>query len=396
MTDVEGDGSSLLSEKVFQDMIKGLDKDGDGSVDKEEYKAAYLKAFPETKDEEYETLWKKIDADGDGNLTVAELAKFYGFNVETGAAAEMDDEDILKMLQLQAAVEEAAPPKEEAKPKAPTAKARDTSIVHIKVGGKYAEESDEAKMAELMRLCSEAPSFLGSLKDILTILAPGEKGEADLTGTKCKLNLRFEDADKQGLLHKLAKVKFNELPDMDKKNTYGACCNTLLACLKVQTAAKGKAMKDDINLQDKYGKTPLYTAVENKNPFLVKELYSQENIKLYEPDPMMANANGWTLMHAAVHAESKDMVELVVNLIGKGRSKLLLQAEDKTGRRPLHIAAYKCDEDTVDFVSKLCVELKVDMNKKDAAGNSPGALAGKTNRRRSREIIDSFAETAKT
>mgnify|MGYP006142330685 CR=1 FL=1 len=34
MTDVEGDGSSLLSEKVFQDMIKGLDKDGDGSVDK--------------------------------------------------------------------------------------------------------------------------------------------------------------------------------------------------------------------------------------------------------------------------------------------------------------------------------------------------------------------------
>tara|TARA_B110000046_G_C12910379_1_gene362568 strand:- start:22 stop:324 length:303 start_codon:yes stop_codon:yes gene_type:complete len=72
----------------------------------------------------------------------------------------------------------------------------------------------------------EAPSFLGSLKDILTILAPGEKGEADLTGTKCKLNLRFEDADKQGLLHKLAKVKFNELPDMDKKNTYGACCNT--------------------------------------------------------------------------------------------------------------------------------------------------------------------------
>tara|TARA_B110000046_G_C12910379_1_gene362569 strand:- start:561 stop:866 length:306 start_codon:yes stop_codon:yes gene_type:complete len=66
----------------------------------EEYKAAYLKAFPETKDEEYETLWKKIDADGDGNLTVAELAKFYGFNVETGAAAEMDDEDILKMLQV--------------------------------------------------------------------------------------------------------------------------------------------------------------------------------------------------------------------------------------------------------------------------------------------------------
>lgn len=91
-------------------------------------------------------------------------------------------------------------------------------------------------------------------------------------------------------------------------------------------------MKDDINLQDKYGKTPLYTAVENKNPFLVKELYSQENIKLYEPDPMMANANGWTLMHAAVHAESKDMVELVVNLIGKGRSKLLLQVRVRGSR----------------------------------------------------------------
>jgi ankyrin repeat protein len=87
------------------------------------------------------------------------------------------------------------------------------------------------------------------------------------------------------------------------------------------------------------------------------------------------------------------MLELLMNYLGKGRSKLLLQTEDKTGRRPLHIAAYKCDETIVQYLTKKCAEYEVDMAKKDSAGNTAGSLAGKTNRRKSREIIESYIPT---
>ena len=51
----------------------------------EEYKEVYKKTQPNVTDAEYDTLWSKIDADGDGNLTVKELAKYYGFSWD-GAA----------------------------------------------------------------------------------------------------------------------------------------------------------------------------------------------------------------------------------------------------------------------------------------------------------------------
>ena len=212
MGDVAGSGSSILSESTFRDMIKAIDKDGDGSVSKDEYKGAYLGAFPKTTEEEFEAIWKKIDADGDGNLTVDELAAFYGFKLGGGGADEMNDDDILKMLQLQAAVEL---PKEEA-PKKPVVKERDTTIVSINVDkGKYEKDSPEASMVELLRGCKEAAAFPDALKNILQTLNPAAL-EADKSGTACKLNLRIEDAEKKTPLHLLAAVPTAKLEDKPK------------------------------------------------------------------------------------------------------------------------------------------------------------------------------------
>lgn len=75
---------------------------------KEAYKSVYdgpLKDF----DEHYDFVWSKIDTDNDGNLTVDELAKFYGFGTgEDGEAGEMTDEQILQALAVRLAT--AAPP----------------------------------------------------------------------------------------------------------------------------------------------------------------------------------------------------------------------------------------------------------------------------------------------
>lgn len=66
----------------------------------EEFKPVYTGMFPDTTDEQYEKIWKEVDKDGDGNLTVRELAEFYGFSWddENGSAADMTDEQILSVL----------------------------------------------------------------------------------------------------------------------------------------------------------------------------------------------------------------------------------------------------------------------------------------------------------
>ena len=52
---------------------------------------------------DFDAHWKVIDADGDGNLTMNELASHYGFNLDTNTANEMSDEQILEMLNVRAA-----------------------------------------------------------------------------------------------------------------------------------------------------------------------------------------------------------------------------------------------------------------------------------------------------
>ena len=47
-----------------------------------------MKLFPDLSEEDFETAWKKIDKDGDGNLSMAELAEHYGFDLSNDGQLE--------------------------------------------------------------------------------------------------------------------------------------------------------------------------------------------------------------------------------------------------------------------------------------------------------------------
>ena len=66
-----------------------------------EFKIAYKVIEPDITDPEFDKIWAKIDADGDGNLTVNELATFFGYNLEDSSTNEMTDEQILQVLMMQ-------------------------------------------------------------------------------------------------------------------------------------------------------------------------------------------------------------------------------------------------------------------------------------------------------
>ena len=71
-------------------------------------------------------------------------------------------------------------------------------------------------------------------------------------------------------------------------------------------------------------------------------------------------------MHAAVHTDDLDTLKALVKRLTPGRLTALLKSADKTGREPLHIAAYKCSEEMVKYL----VEKGATANKEDSAGNT--------------------------
>lgn len=115
--------SMLITHEDFNRMRVAMDKDGDGMVDKvcvcqscpdehcverrrwshlaqEEFKIAYKIVYDGDENDfeaAYDIVWKKIDKDGDGNLTVDELSAFYGFDKD-GGTGEMSDDQILQAL----------------------------------------------------------------------------------------------------------------------------------------------------------------------------------------------------------------------------------------------------------------------------------------------------------
>ena len=59
----------------LEETIRALDKDGDGSVSKEEFRVVFKVSFPS---QPFEPVWLDIDKNGDGELTVHEIAEYYG------------------------------------------------------------------------------------------------------------------------------------------------------------------------------------------------------------------------------------------------------------------------------------------------------------------------------
>lgn len=101
-----------IDRETFEQMMEALDKDGDGTVTKDEFKIPWMKLFPKLNNADFEKAWKTIDSNEDGNLSLQELAVYYGFNLSPSAnragkgTDEMTDEQILEALQLSATLAE--------------------------------------------------------------------------------------------------------------------------------------------------------------------------------------------------------------------------------------------------------------------------------------------------
>jgi len=90
-------------------------------------------------------------------------------------------------------------------------------------------------------------------------------------------------------------------------------------------------------------------------------------------------------MHVGVFADDVDVLKSVLAHITPQRQILLLNTKNNEGRVPLHVAAWKASEEMVAF---LVNELRATPVVQDNAGITPGALAMKSGRKKSRDIID--------
>jgi len=71
----EGIDPDEAEQRKLEATLLALDRDGDGEVTKEEFRAVFKKSFPHVP---FEPVWREIDQDGDGSLSMAELAEYYG------------------------------------------------------------------------------------------------------------------------------------------------------------------------------------------------------------------------------------------------------------------------------------------------------------------------------
>jgi len=402
-----------MDRDAFDMMIKLLDKDGDGTVEKAEFAPVYKKMLEKKNKKEKKTLsddeykqevdkaWDAIDVDKDGNLTVAELAKFYGFDLKKEGEASvganaMSDDQILEALQMQAMLSEMYEEKEkaiqqeqekkkeaeeeEASKKGGPVKQRDPTVKRVTLDASSGEDEDKF-MRTLLQVCQ-----LGDFKSdddkkdtVAKCLARiADAKEPKITAALVRVE---DDKEKETPLHKLARAKPSNDAGAEVFKKYVKDITNLMK-------EEGK-LYSDVNHQNKDGKTPLYLAMEFKNKAMVDALF---DLGADGPDSLLINTNGWTVMHAAVNADDLDMLKhFCEKKLTPSRVKALLNKQDKTGREPLHIAAYKCDEKIVEYLISIGAQNK----KADKAGNDASQLAKKAGRRRSREILAGESNASK-
>ena len=118
MGDVEDADDALIDEETLFRIMEALDVDGDGDVSKEEFMIPWMKLFPKLTRADFDRVWKDIDKDCSGTLSLPELAAYYGFNLSPSAkragdqTKDMTDEQIMEALQMSAALQEIAAEKE--------------------------------------------------------------------------------------------------------------------------------------------------------------------------------------------------------------------------------------------------------------------------------------------
>lgn len=128
--------------------------------------------------------------------------------------------------------------------------------------------------------------------------------------------------------------------------------------------------------------------MEKANIVMIDFLFKDTCLEVKErPDVLLVNTYGSTVLHAACNANKQVSIERLFHHISEQRKKMLLKCKDKIGRQPLHITAFT-DTSQEGDVNALLIKHGAKNDSKDAAGNKPSELAGKSHRRKSKEMIE--------
>ena len=128
--------------------------------------------------------------------------------------------------------------------------------------------------------------------------------------TEGNINVRIQDNVAEMPLHKLARMNVTQ----NNRDTFETCVSLLIEKTRSECEAAGRLLRQDINHQDKNGKSPLYMAVEHKNISMIKMLFRLE--KKEAPDPLLVSRPmNWTVLHVAVQADDLELLETLVQFI---------------------------------------------------------------------------------
>ena len=400
-----------IDEYTFLMMIEQLDVNHDGIISKEEFKVPYMRLKKDLTDAQYDVLWKEqIDKNGDGELSVQELAAVFGFNLSPNAirkgtaADDMTDEQIMEALQMEAAMYEMKLESEARQAEKEAAKAAK------KGGGATGKKTSSDKLKRLgvtsVRMAKGAAQLKVSPE--VCFLQDCELGDVDeikkwLEGTHPEgvVELRLEDDKGEMPLHKLAR---NGLVNE--------------ARLLLEQISKTHSIKVDLNWTDKQGNSPIFYAVQNAHPKLVQLLLDRGT------DPLTENNLGHTILASAVCASCcnprarppfshlhhtsislrsqvnrvcTDMsaefraqrMEVIQKILEHPRADTihLISHPDKGGRTVAHYAAIR-EEDGDDVLFKLLKKHGANFEAIDHGGNKPATLAAKAGRKKSKELLE--------
>jgi len=391
------------------EMMALLDKDGNQDVSKDEFKE-YCERAMGIASAAFEKMWKMIDNNGDGILQFSELCEYFGVSVrdaESGAKAkkEMSDEDILAMLELSTKMYE-----EKEKLKAEEAEKKKLALSKrigsgARTGVTIIKRDSSGSEVDFIEACEiiEPKEDRDKAMELLGWKLPPDPGVLG-TWEMPKVNVRIEDLEKREMpLHKLARNHEHQLV----KRVYEIVLHDPKGGKDAATA--------DMNSQNKDGKTPLMIAVEGNLAYLNSIEGKAEKIKQYRDKQVKtvdlilsctadmyaeSTTNNWNVLHCAAHGGSYEAAQSIfLYMASHGFStlavRMLVNHPDKDGRTPLHIAAMRCDQASLDppFV-KLLLNKGADPLIKDTYPQAltAAALAEKANRPNAKAMLEKAEE----
>jgi len=214
---------------------------------------------------------------------------------------------------------------------------------------KLVEEIKQAKEGKMYWEDMQIAECEERMKEQESVIQKNEKGLTPLHEAKS-----VEEA--KALLEKGAEVNVRDRYDRTPLHLAVYLGKKELAELLIHNRA-------DLNAKDKDGKTPLHYAVDKNNKELTElllDMGAHINVK---------NNNSFTPLHAAtLSLAKKEIVELLIN---RGAD---MNVQDKFGNTPLHTAIFWTKE-----VAQLLIDKRANVNIQNKKGNTPIHDAAKMN-----------------